>query len=169
MTFLSRLFGKQDKRDALRPLWHRSVAIAREKEWYLHCGVADTTEGRFEMVTLVLALVLLRLEREPGLAEESARLTELFIEDMDGQMRNAGVGDLVVGKKMGKLMGVLGGRLGALRDCRAQDGDLADLFARNVTLREGCNPAPGAARLKALAERLDAVEASALLAADFAR
>ncbi|HMO67320.1 MAG TPA: ubiquinol-cytochrome C chaperone family protein [Novosphingobium sp.] len=169
MTFLSRLLGKQDKRDAMRPLWHRSVAIAREKEWYLDCGVADTTEGRFEMVTLVLALVLLRLEREPDRAEEAARLTELFIEDMDGQMRNAGVGDLVVGKHMGKLMGVLGGRLGALRDGLAGNGSLADLFARNVTLREGCGPAPAAARLQALAQRLDAVEASALLTADFAR
>ena len=169
MTFLSRLFGKQDKRDAMRPLWHRSVAIAREKDWYLDCGVADTTEGRFEMVTLVLALILLRLEREPDLAEQAARLTELFIEDMDGQMRNAGVGDLVVGKKMGKLMGVLGGRLGALRECLSANGDLAELFARNVTLREGRDPTPAAARLKALAERLDAVEASALLLADFAR
>lgn len=169
MTLLSRLFGKQDKRDAMRPLWHRSVEIAREKDWYLDCGVPDTTEGRFEMVTLVLALILLRLEREPDKAEEAARLTELFIEDMDGQMRNAGVGDLVVGKHMGKLMGVLGGRLGALRDCLSAHGDLAALFARNVTLREGCDPAPGAARLKALAERLDAVEASALLKADFAR
>ena len=43
MSFLARMFGaKQDDRDTVRELWHRTVAIAREKEWYRDCGVADT-------------------------------------------------------------------------------------------------------------------------------
>ena len=58
---------------------------------------------------LVLALVLLRMEREEALIAPSVLLSKLFIEDMDGQMRQSGVGDLVVGKRMGKLMGALGG------------------------------------------------------------
>jgi cytochrome b pre-mRNA-processing protein 3 len=73
-------------------------------------------DGRFEMVALVLPLVLLRLEREgePG-QRPAALLTEVFVDDMDGTMREIGFGDLVVGKRVGGIMGALGGRLGAYR------------------------------------------------------
>ena len=54
----------------------------------------------------------------------SALLTEWFVEEMDGQLREQGVGDVVVGKHVGRLMATLGGRIGALRggDRRAPDG-----------------------------------------------
>lgn len=169
MSFISRLFGKHDDQAEVRPLWHRTVEIAREKPWYAECGVADTVEGRFSMITVVLALVLLRMEREPALAEKAAKLTELFISDMDGQMRNAGVGDLVVGKHMGKLMGALGGRLGVLRDWQENGGDLPELVARNLTLREGADPAPVADRLAALSQQIMQSDSSALLRAEIAR
>ncbi|MCP6606682.1 hypothetical protein NL500_31285, partial [Klebsiella pneumoniae] len=64
-------------------------------------------------VTLVLCLLLLRMERSADLKMHCALLTELFVTDMDGQLRESGVGDLVVGKHIGRLMSVLGGRLGA--------------------------------------------------------
>jgi cytochrome b pre-mRNA-processing protein 3 len=102
MPILSRLFaGKRAPRQALRPLWHRVVEISREPEWYAACGVADSVAGRFDMITAVLALVLIRLERDGDCAAESALLAELFVEDMDGQLRESGVGDLVVGKHVG--------------------------------------------------------------------
>ena len=108
MNFLSRLFGKsQDDREPVRPLWHRVVELARAPEWYADCGVADTVPGRFDALALVLALVMLRMERETALIAPSALLGELFVEDMDGQLRQSGVGDLVVGKRIGKLMGAL--------------------------------------------------------------
>ncbi len=56
MSLFDRLFRKPtDPREAMRPLWHRTIEIAREPEWYRHCGVADTLEGRFDMVTAALA------------------------------------------------------------------------------------------------------------------
>ena len=117
MNLLSRLFGKRpDEREALRPLWQRVVELARARAWYARLGVADTMEGRFDMVSLVLAAVLLRMEREPELAESQARLTELFVDDMDGQLRQNGIGDPTVGKHVRKLVTTLGGRLGALRE-----------------------------------------------------
>lgn len=136
MSILSRILGKPEgDREAMRPLWHRTVEIAREKQWYAECGVADTLSGRFDAVTLVLSLVLLRMERAEALIEPSVRLTEIFVDDMDGQMRQSGVGDLVVGKHMGKLMGTLGGRLGALRAALPQGANaLAPVLERNVTL-----------------------------------
>lgn len=68
MSLLSRLVGKSsDPRAEVRPLWHRVVEIAREKPWYAQFGVADTVAGRFDAVTLVLALVMLRMERDGAL------------------------------------------------------------------------------------------------------
>lgn len=166
MSLLSRLFGKPvDDRAHVRPLWHRVVELAREPEWYARHGVADTVAGRFDAVTLVLVLVLLRMEREEELIAPSVRLTELFVDDMDGQLRQSGIGDLVVGKHIGKLMGVLGGRLGALREAFAQgDQAMAEAVARNMTLTEGANPAGIAAEAMALARHLDTLSGKDLLA-----
>jgi cytochrome b pre-mRNA-processing protein 3 len=171
LSFLSRIFGKRaDDRAHVRPLWHRTVAIAREKPWYAECGVADTVAGRFDAVTLVLSLVLLRMEREQALIEPSVRLTEIFVEDMDGQLRESGVGDIVVGKHIGRLMSVLGGRLGAYRDALPQgEAAMTAAVARNVTLVDGGDPAKIAARALALAAQLDALSGVDLLAARFER
>lgn len=171
MSLLSRIFGKaEDDRTHVRVLWHRIVEAAREPKWYAELGVADTVPGRFDAVTLVLALVLLRMEREQALIEPSVRLTELFVDDMDGQLRQSGVGDLVVGKRMGKLMSVLGGRLGALRDALPQgEAAVAEVIARNVTLVEGVDGRAVAAEAVALARHLDGLSAEDVLAGAITR
>lgn len=169
MSLMSRLFSRRrDDREGVRPLWHAIVAEARAKEWYAACGVADTVPGRFDAVTLVLALVLLRIERSSALTESGVRLTELFVDDMDGQLRQSGVGDLVVGKHMGKLMGTLGGRLGTLREALAADGDaaLGEFVARNVTLLDGASAQAAAERVRALAARLATLDDGQLLAGE---
>ena len=114
MSLLQRLFApKPDPRDAFRPLWHSVVAEARRPVWYAEHGAADTVAGRFDMICAVIAVVLVRMETDDRLTRESVLLTELFVQDMDGQLREFGVGDVVVGKHMGKLMSGMGGRLGA--------------------------------------------------------
>jgi cytochrome b pre-mRNA-processing protein 3 len=170
MSFLSRLFGTgRDPKEDLRPLWHRTVEIAREPHWYAECGVADTVEGRFDMITAVLAVVLVRMEREEELVAPSVFLTELFVDDMDGQLREAGVGDLVVGKRMGRLMSTMGGRLGAYRTGLASDDTaLAQAVERNVTLGDGGSADCVARNMRALAARLDTTTAEALVAGEFA-
>ncbi len=168
MTFLSRLFRpRADPREALRPLWHRTVEIAREPEWYAQCGVADTLEGRFDMITAALALVLLRMENDRMLATQTGLLTELFVEDMDGQLRQSGVGDLMVGKKIGKQMSTLGGRIGAYRDALGEEGAartaaLADAARRNVTLADESRAELLADRLMTLQDRLATTDADRL-------
>ena len=131
MGVLDRLFGRKD-RDALTPLYNAVVIEARRPDWYLAGQVPDTLDGRFDMVAAVLSLVLLRLEEEgePGRAP-SAYLTEIFVEDMDGQLRERGIGDIVVGKHIGRMMGMLGGRLGAYRAGLAE-GSLAPALVRNL-------------------------------------
>ena len=166
VTLLSRLLGKgSDDRAPVRPLWHWAVAEARSPDWYATCGIADSLQGRFDALTMVLAMVMLRMERDEVLIGPSALLAELFVEDMDGQLRQAGVGDLVVGKRIGKLMGALGGRIAALREGLAtDDAALTEVARRNATMIEGGDPARIAARLRALASRLDGVSREELLA-----
>jgi cytochrome b pre-mRNA-processing protein 3 len=172
VSLLSRIFRQTaDDRVPVRPLWHRIVEIAREKQWYAQCGVADTVPGRFDAVTLVMALVMLRMERDRTLIEPAARLTELFVDDMDGQLRQSGVGDLVVGKRMGKLMSVLGGRIGALRGALSARDEaevraaLIPVLERNVTLIEGADKPLLAARVQDLAARIDRLADDDLMAA----
>ncbi len=81
----------------------------------------DTIDGRFDMVAAMLSLALIRMETL-GLQGEGARLTEIFVEDMDGQVRQIGFGDLVVGKQIGKMMSALGGRIAAYRAALARQG-----------------------------------------------
>ena len=172
VSFLSRLLRpRQAPQAEIWPLWHRVVGIAREKAWYARFGVADTIAGRFDAITLVLSLVLLRMEREAALHAPSVHLTELFVTDMDGQLRESGVGDLVVGKHIGRLMSVLGGRLGAYREALAQEDDTALIAAltRNVTLAEGSDLGGLASATRALAAQFASLDSTAILAGSIAR
>ncbi|RIV88349.1 hypothetical protein D2V17_07675 [Aurantiacibacter xanthus] len=167
MSLISRLLRPAaDPREALPPLWHDVVIVSRERDWYAHCGVADTVDGRFDMIVLVLSLVLLRMEKNPALTPQTALLTELFVADMDRQLRETGVGDLMVGKRMGKIMSALGGRMGALREAMIEsDAKLAEILARNVALvDEDKKPFHLAVRARALHADLAAQSEDALLA-----
>ena len=165
MNLLKSLFRRQpDPTEALRPLWHRVVILSRDPAWYRDCGMADTVQGRFDMITLVLAMVLLRMEREEALRPSSTWLTELFVADMDGQLRETGMGDPTLGKEMGKLVSVLGGRLGALREAGADAGQIAAVVARNAAV-EGDGMAV-ADRLAAFGARLAECDADTILRAD---
>lgn len=170
MSILARLFGRRqpDPREAMRPLWQRMVATARRSEFYAEHHVADTVSGRFDMICMVTGLVMLRLEAA-GLRAESAWLTELFVEDIEGQLREFGVNDVVVGKRMGTLMSALGGRLGALREALA-GGDLrllAQAIERNVTFADAGSPLGVAETMQALHRELAGLSDAALLSGSF--
>src|SRR4030095_16158524 len=109
------------------PLYAAIVAEARRPSWYRDAGVPDTMDGRFAVLTSLLALADIRLERGADDARAlGPRLAESFIADMDAQMREAGFGDPSLGKQArmeGDARGWLGrearpmsvtrGRLGA--------------------------------------------------------
>jgi cytochrome b pre-mRNA-processing protein 3 len=133
LSFLQRIFGRVDRRATVAPLYHAVVAAGRDPGWYRDGQVADTMDGRFGMLAAVTALVMLRLEEEGETGRApSVLLAELFIDDMDATLRQIGVGDHVVGKHVGKLMGALGGRLTAFREARAGTGDFAAAVSRNI-------------------------------------
>jgi len=161
-----RLFG--ETREEALPLYNAVVTRGREEHWYVEGAVPDTVDGRFDMIAAVLGMVLLRLETQPEAAALSAHLTERFVDDMDGQLRQLGMGDMVVGKHIGKMMSMLGGRLGAYRDGIAA-GDMTPALLRN--LYRGDAPAPDAVAhvataLTALHTRLATVSIERLTAGE---
>ena len=166
MGLFDRLMGRRTDETELRPLWHRVVEVAREPQWYAKGGVADTVPGRFDAITLVLSLVLLRMEASEATRGQTARLTELFVSDMDGQLRQSGVGDVVMGKHMGKLMSAFGGRLDAFRAGLAatDDSALIGAIGRNITLIDGADPAVIAREMRHMAASLAAVSDADLIA-----
>jgi cytochrome b pre-mRNA-processing protein 3 len=170
MSFLSRMFGERSERAALRPLYDAVVRAGRDPAWYREGGVPDTITGRFDMVAALFALVLLRLEREgEGTKRESVLLTEIFIDDMDGSLRQLGIGDVVVGKHVGRMMGALGGRLGALRSALAGEAPLEEAVRRNIfrDAEAGDEEAAFVAQgLRAFEARLAATPRDRLLAGD---
>jgi len=134
MTLLKRLFGngQPDPKLKLVPLYNQIVAKAREPHWYIEGQVPDSLDGRFDMVATILSLVLLRLEERKAHALDMARLTEVFVDDMDGQLREVGIGDMIVGKHIGQIMSAVGGRLGALRNAMGDSDALDDALVRNL-------------------------------------
>ena len=81
-------------KDEAGPLYSALVSEARRPAWYVDGGVADTLDGRFAVLSSLVALAILRLEDgEEAAARGSVALTESFIADMDAQMREVGFGD----------------------------------------------------------------------------
>ena len=119
---LERLFRPRPALAAGRALYTRVVEQARRPEFYQRLGVPDTVEGRFELYSLH---VLLLLERLRGGGEEagevSQALFDTYLKGLDHALRELGVGDLSVGRKMRKLGEAFYGR------GKSYDAAIADL------------------------------------------
>lgn len=155
MRLWDRLTGRKAENPAA-VLYQAVVARGREPHWYEAGAVPDTVNGRFDMIASVLAMVMLRIEHDAEAAETTARLTECFVDDMDGQLRQIGIGDVVVGKGIGKMMALLGGRIGAYRDALA-DGATPEAFADALLRNLYRGEHPGDAALVHSAEGLRAL------------
>lgn len=158
-------FGGSDQILSVRPLYDAIINRARDPHWYVDGGVADTMDGRFDMISAIFSVVMIRLE---ALGEDAKPvvtfLTETFITDMDGQLRELGFGDVGLGKHVGNMMSALGGRIGAYRDALMSGGGLETALVRNLYR----DAAPSDAALTFVAERLRmfGVETSKLSLAD---
>ena len=99
------LFRSGDKRDSTAAeIYADIVALARQPRLYADLGVPDTVAGRFEMVLLHVAAALRRLERGSEAERDlGQRVFDAFCDDMDASLREFGVGDAVMGKRMRKV------------------------------------------------------------------
>jgi cytochrome b pre-mRNA-processing protein 3 len=156
MSFFSKIFSRGNPNAKMQPLYDAIVSEGRQLAWYEEAQVPDSLDGRFDMIAAIFSLVLIRLEKNGNRGQELAWLTEIFISDMDGQLRQIGIGDMIVGKHVGRIMGALGGRVGAYRDALEQDADLREAIVRNIFRGEK----PDDAALNILANRLTAYHAA---------
>ena len=130
-----KFFGARAGRRQTETLYRAVSEASRQPGLYLECGIPDTVEGRFESLGLHVSLILRRLKHLPPPAlETSKQFVDLFFQDLDGSLRELGVGDLSVGKRIKRLAEAFYGRAKAL-DSALADSDEATLrgtLARNV-------------------------------------
>lgn len=108
MTVLGMLKSKARLRATATELYGRVVTQSRSPVLYAELEVADTPEGRLEMVLLHMVLLQERLKAEGAAGQMLARaLSETFVTDMDDCMREMGIGDLTVPRKVKKAAAAL--------------------------------------------------------------
>jgi len=129
------LFRKSTATDQVFAVYSAIVAQSRQPRFYAEWGVPDTVTGRFDMISLHLALLLRRLKGESVEARRfSQSLFDLFFRDMDRSLREMGAGDLGVPKKIQKMGNIFYGLLASL-DAALSANDAAAVEAvlqRNV-------------------------------------
>jgi len=121
--------------DAARALYAALVAQSRAPDFYRHLAVADTPAGRFEMIAVHAFLVLYRLKGEGRAADALAQqVFDLMFSDIDRSLREMGIGDLGVGKRVKRLARGFYGRIAAYeRGIEAADpAVLAAALRRNL-------------------------------------
>lgn len=152
-------------------LYAAAAAQARQPGFYIDGGVPDTPEGRFELYTLHVVVILHRLKRQGEQAAEAGQaLFDTYVSHLDHALRELGVGDLSVGKKMRKLGEAFYGRAKAYDAALAALPDTSELKALiGRTLLEGAAPeqlAAMSAYVERTVERFAAVPLASILAAD---
>jgi cytochrome b pre-mRNA-processing protein 3 len=143
MEFMARLFRRAsappstDKatRESALSLYRAIVAQSRQPSFFSDFAVPDTPDGRFDMVMVHAALILRRLRRDHSVAEQTAQaLFDLMFADMDENLREMGVGDLVVGKHIKGMAKAFYGRLAAYGEALDHNdaNALVEAVRRNV-------------------------------------
>lgn len=130
-----RIFGRFRDDDTPYLLYGALVGQARSPVFYRDMGVPDTAGGRFEMVALHVFLALRRLRAGGETGKElGQQLFDVLFDDMDQTLREMGVGDLSMGKKIKALASSFYGRMQAYDEgLDDTDGDkLAAALSRNV-------------------------------------
>ena len=145
---LDKLFRSRQPRVVGEVLYSSLVAQARQPALYRDLGVADRIDSRFELYTLHLALLLARLKGEGEAAAETGQgLFDTFVGALDDSLRELGVGDLSVAKKMRKLGEAVYGRVVGYQTAFAETDRMAltGLLARAVYGAEDDRRAEGLA------------------------
>lgn len=135
LKLISLLFRRRREPAQTGELYRAIVAQSRKSDFYSRLGIPDTLDGRFDMIILHAFLVMRRLGRigAEGAALSQA-LFDLLFADLDNSLREIGVGDLSVGKKVKIMAQAFYGRVEAYEvGLKADDGAvLKTALARNL-------------------------------------
>lgn len=147
------LFGKTPS-PIPRKLYDGVIAASRRPLFYTHFSVPDTTQGRFEMVVLHACLLLRHSRKHPELASLAQDFVDTLFEDLDRNLREMGVGDMSVPRRMKKLASAVYGRFTAYDTAfaHADTVQLGESLARNIGLSD---PLSDGAKLAAYVSAAD--------------
>ena len=163
-------FRRRSQAHIVATLYGAVVAQARKPAFYADFGVADTVEGRFDLLVLHLVLLLRRLgqhtEQETELRRSLGQdLFDAFCRDLDGNLREMGVGDLAVPKRMQRFAEAFYGRQAAYTEAlaSAEPRAIEIALARNIFADDtGDNAVRLGAYVRAAVRGLDAQADDAL-------
>jgi cytochrome b pre-mRNA-processing protein 3 len=159
-------FRRRSQARIIAALYGAVVAQARLAAFYADYGVPDTVEGRFDLIVLHLVLLLRRLGQETDLRRSLGQdLFDEFCRDLDANLREMGVGDLAVPKRMQRFAEAFYGRQSAYGAAlaAADRQDFAKALARNIYQgREGDEAMRLADYARAVVAGLDAQRDDAL-------
>ena len=170
---LPRFFKESPTESAANRLYARAIEQARHPAFYVNSGVPDTPDGRFDMIALHVGLLLRRLRQDHQLTEDLAQaLFDLMFSDMDQNLREMGIGDIGVGKRIKSMAQAFYGRL-AVYDAGLNNPDDGELAAglkrnlyRNVSPQED-QIADVVAYMRRESAALDTCEVGRVMAAEF--
>lgn len=151
-------FRKDRSLEAATALYESAVAQARNPVLYTKFGVPDTQEGRFEMITLHVYAVMRFLKTGGREARNtSQKLFEVMFQNMDDSLRELGVGDLSIGRKIRTLAENFYGRLTVYEENLADRSGLAQALGRNIYNDDAARDAPALADyLQRLSKHIEA-------------
>lgn len=155
-------------RAIVEELYQNLVAQTRQPALYERCGIADTFSGRFEALAIHVFLFLRRCRGEARLEPIAQEVVDRFVTDVDTSIRELGVGDQSVPKRMRKLAGVFYERVHVYDAAFAADDPAAALaVALKGRALDEASPADAAASLATYMqdqnERLGTVSADDIL------
>lgn len=135
MKFLNKIFSFSKEKETAHVLYRIVVEQARRPVYYTNMNVADTFDGRFDMIALHMILLMRRLKMDVDVTRKlSQALFDYMFDDMDLNLRELGFGDMGVLKRVKKMAKAFYGRLDAYDAAlTAQDTDaLKEALDRNL-------------------------------------
>jgi cytochrome b pre-mRNA-processing protein 3 len=134
MPIMSLFRRRQSHADAAHRLFDAIVAQSRRPEFYERLGVPDTLDGRFDLMVLHVFLLIDRLRGEASAGDLSQAVVDRMFTILDLNLREMGVQDVGIGKRIKVMAEGFNGRITAYRTALADDdgGSLREALHRNV-------------------------------------
>jgi cytochrome b pre-mRNA-processing protein 3 len=155
------LHARRHRQHVASDLYNELVAHARRPAFYLSFGVPDSMLGRFEMICLHSFLLFRRLGKTDDKGRELAQhVHDLMFADLDRTLREQGVGDMGIGKRIKKLARNLYGRIAAYEAGLAGGTpELTDALKRNLYASASASDEEVAAMIAYIKEAIESLDA----------
>lgn len=131
---LAAIFSPQSYQQEAYELYTSLVSTSRNPAFYSDMQVADTVDGRFDMIALHMFIEIERIKKSarPDAQELVRALSEAFFADMDRSLREMGSTDTGVGKRIKKMSQAFYGRMEAYEKAHGNDAKMKEALAKNV-------------------------------------